>query len=120
MSEEVRGNSSKNPNENDDNTEVRGNSSHDLPEWLQEFKDNLVDERVPEHRDASCSSHKIPSERAKVVSGKHSIFTHFPKDRNCDICLKTNITRAEDAPVFVVPRAEHFGDLVTADDKVLQ
>ena len=25
----------------------------------------------------------------KVVSGKHSICTHFPKDRNCDICLKT-------------------------------
>ena len=36
-----------------------------------------------------------PSEpRAKVVSGKHSILTHFPKDRNCDICLRTKVTRA--------------------------
>ena len=26
---------------NDDNEEVRGNSSHDLPEWLEEMKDNL-------------------------------------------------------------------------------
>ena len=87
MSEEVQGNSShgpaetENPNKNDDNEEVRGNLSHDLPEWPQEFKENLVDESVPKHRDASSSSHELPSEpRAKVASGKHSIFTHFPKD----------------------------------------
>ena len=31
----------------------------------------------------------------KVVPGpgKHSIKTHFPKDRNCDICLKTKINK---------------------------
>ena len=46
-----------------------------LPEWLLEFRHGLVDESVPEHRDASSSSHELPSEpRAKVVSGKHSIF----------------------------------------------
>ena len=68
-----------------------GNSSHDLPEWPEDFN---VDESVPEHRDASSSSHELLSEpRAKVVSGKHSIFIHFPKDRNCDICLRTKITR---------------------------
>ena len=96
LSEEVRGNSShgpaetENPNKNDDKEEVRGNSSHDLPEWLEEFKDNLVDESVPEHRDAASSSHELPSgPRAKVVSGKQSIFTHFPKNRNCDIYLTT-------------------------------
>ena len=64
---------------NDDNEEVRGNLSHDLPEWPQEFRRGLVDESVPEHRDASSSSHALLSEpRAKVVSGKHSIFTLFP------------------------------------------
>ena len=42
--------------------EVRGNSSHDLPEWLEEFKENLVDDSVPEHRDASSSSHELLSE----------------------------------------------------------
>ena len=53
---------------------------HDLPESLEEFKDNLVDESVPEHRDAPSSSHDLPSEpRAKVVSGKHRIYIHFPK-----------------------------------------
>ena len=61
--------------------------------------------------------------RAKVEPGsaKHSVYTHFPKDPDCDICLKTRITRAScrrraDA---VVPRAENFGDLITADHKVL-
>ena len=25
---------------------------------------------------------------------KHCIYTHFPKDRNCDMCLRTKMTRA--------------------------
>ena len=30
--------------------------------------------------------------------GKHNVHTHFPKDRNCEICKRTKITRrAEDA-----------------------
>ena len=66
----------------------------------------------------------IPMEsRTKVEpgSGKHSVHTHFPKDPNCDICLKTKITRAScrKRTGTVVPRAEHFGDLITADHKVL-
>ena len=102
--------------------DVQGNLSHDLPKWLQEFKGNLVDESVPEHRDASSSSHELLSEpRAKVVSVKHNIFTHLPKDPNCDICLKTKVTRAScrRRTGTVVPRAEHFCDLITADHKIL-
>ena len=43
------------------------------------------------------------------------------KGRNCDICLRTKITRAScrKRTGTVVPRAEHFGDLITADHKVL-
>ena len=66
--------------------------------------------------------HEFPSEqRAKVVSGKHSIFTHFPKTRNCDICLKTKITRSScrRRTGAVVPRVENSGDLITVDHKVL-
>ena len=106
----------------DDNEEVRGNSSHDLPEWLEEFKGNLVDESVPEQRDASSSSHDLPSEpRAKVVSGKHSIFTHSPQDRNCEVCLRTKMTRAPCRRRLgdTVPLAEKFGDLIAADHRVL-
>ena len=112
----------ENPNKNDNET-VRGDPLRPLPERPEEFKENLVDDSVPEHRDAPSSSHELPSEpRAKVVSGKHSIFTHFPKDRNCDICLRTKITRVScrRRNGTVVPRAGNFGDLVSADHKVLK
>ena len=93
----------------------------------------VLDESVPAesrgnpshgHRDTPSSSHVLPMEsRAKVElgSGKHSVFTHFSKDPNCDICLKTNITRAScrRRAGTVVPRAEYFGGLITADHKVL-
>ena len=55
------------------------------------------------------------------ILGKHSVYTHFPKDRNCEICKRTKITRApcRRHTGGVVPRAEIFGDLITADHKVL-
>ena len=95
--------------------------------------ENLVDESSPSgprgnpeqgSQDTSKSSHELPMEpRAKVEpgSGMHSVFTHFPKDPNCDICLKTKITRASciRRAGTVVPRAEHFGDLISADHKIL-
>ena len=70
---------------------------------------------------ASSSHESTSGPRGKVVSGKHSIYTHSPKDRNCDICMRTKKTRAVSrkrtgAAIF---RAENFGDLITADHKVL-
>ena len=44
------------------------------------------------YRDTSSSFHELPMEsRAQVEpgSGKHSVYTQFPKDPNCDICMKT-------------------------------
>ena len=54
-------------------------------------------------------------------SWKTWIFTHFPKDRNCEICQRTKITRAPCRRRIgrAVPRSEKFGDLITADHKVL-
>ena len=68
-------------------------------------------------------SHQLPMEpRAKVepVSGKHSVYTHFPKDPNSDICLEAKITRTHcrRRTGTIVPRAEHVGDLITTDHKV--
>ena len=56
-----------------------------------------MDERVPEHRDPhASSSHELPLEPMRSVDlGKHRVKTHFPKDRNCEICLRTKITRAQ-------------------------
>ena len=52
----------------------------DIPEWLQEFRENLVDDRVPERRDAhSSSSHGLSLEPTRSADlGKHSVYIHFP------------------------------------------
>ena len=79
--------------------------------------------RVRERRDSHASScHELSLEHTRSVDlGKHSVCTHFPKNRNCEICQMTKITRAPCRRLFggVVPRAENFGDLITADHKVL-
>ena len=65
------------------------NPLRDLPEWLEEFE-NLVDDSVPEHRDAPASSSRnLSSERGKVVSGKHSIFL---------TCRRTEIATSTSEP----------------------
>ena len=70
----------------------------------------LGDDRVPEHRDShASSSHELSLEPTRSVDlGKHSVYTHFPKDRNCEICQRTKITRApcRRRNGRVVPRAE--------------
>ena len=50
-----------------------------------------------------------------------SIENRVPKDRNCDICKKTKNTRApcRNRTGTAIPRAESFGDLITADHEVL-
>ena len=97
----------------------------EIPEWLQEFKENLVDDEIPEHGDShASSSHEAslePTFKRREDLCKHSVYTHFPKDRNCEICQRTKITRApcRRRNGGAVPRAENFGDLITADHKVL-
>ena len=76
--------------------ELENPSCSEIPEWLQEFRENLVDERVTERRDShASSSHETSFEpQRRMVPGNHSIETHFPKDRNCEICQRTNMTRS--------------------------
>ena len=52
---------------------------------------------------------------------KHSVYTHFPSDRNCEIGKRTKITRVPCTRRNgeAVPRAANFGDLIIADHKVL-
>ena len=99
--------------------------SSEIPEWLQEFRENLVDERVLEHRDShASSSHEVslePTFKRSEDLGNHSLYTHFLNDRNCEICQRTRTTRApcRRRNGGAVLRAEIFGDLVTADHRVL-
>ena len=84
-----------------------------------------MDDRVPEHRDSHASSSLEPSLEPKptrsVHLGKNSVCTYFPKNRNCEICQRTKITRAlcKRRIGGAAPRAKNFGDLITADHKVL-
>ena len=97
----------------------------EILEWLQEFRENLVDDGVPEHGDSPASSSHQPSleptfKRREDLC-KHSVYSHFPKDRNCEICQRTKITIApcRRRNGGAVPPAANFGDLITADHKVL-
>ena len=84
-----------------------------------EFTVNLEDAEVPASANISLDS---DSERStKAASRKHRIHTHFSKDRNCKVCKRTKITRAlcRRRTGEAVPLAEKFGDLITADHKIL-
>ena len=52
------------PKKNVDHDKKRRDLYHsDIPEWLQEFRENLVDDRVPEHRDSHTSSSHEPEDQ---------------------------------------------------------
>ena len=84
---------------------------------------NLMEPEFPVPSDSQASSsHETSLETMRrVVSGNHSIYTHFPTDEKFEIFQRTRITRAPCRRRIdgVVPRAEFFGDLITADDKIL-
>ena len=71
------------------------------PEWLQEFRENLVDDRVPERRDSNASSSHEPSLEPTLARsadlGKHSVETHFLEDRK---------VRSVNGPKLQGPHAE--------------
>ena len=72
----------------------------EIPEWLQEFREKLVDDEIPVHGDShASSSHEASLEpvfKRREDLGKHSVYTHFLKDRNCEIC---KITKNYKGPV---------------------
>ena len=110
-------------------TITRGNplcsDNSEIPEWLQEFRENLVDDEIPlqggSHASSSYEASLEPTTKGREDLGKHSVYANFHKDRNCEICKRTKITRApcRRRNGEAVPRAVNFGDLITADHKVL-
>ena len=92
----------------------------DMPFWLEDLTDNRIPTEVPAPAHISQDSDSEHSTKVATKSRKHSIFTHFLKDRNCDVCLRTKRTKASfrRRTGEALPRAEKFGDLITADHKV--
>ena len=90
-------------------------SYSEIPEWLQEFREILVDDEIPAYGDShASSSHEASFEpifKRREDLGKH-------KDRNCEICKRTRAPCRKRSS-GAVPCAENFGDLITADHKVL-
>ena len=80
----------------------------ETPEWLQEFRENLVDDEIPlQASSQASSSHEAslePITKRREDLGKHDVHTHFPKDRNCEICKLTKITIS---PVQKTQRRSH-------------
>ena len=91
-------------------------------DWLQPLTDNPDDleTQVPAHSSESDNSDSEAPANV-VTSRKHSIYTHSPKDRNCDACLRTKITRVpcRRRSEGSLPRAVSVGDLIKADHKIL-
>ena len=126
--EPVETQANKIPKSNKKETTIeRGNpcDGPEIPEWLQEFRENLVDDEIPlqggSHASSSHEASLEPTTKRREDLGKHNVHTHCPKDRNCEICKRTKITRApcRRRKGEAVPRADNFGDLITADHKVL-
>ena len=82
----------KNPKPNKKETMIaRGDPLYsEIPEWLQEFRENLVDDEIPvqggSHASSSHEASLEPTSKRREDLGKHCENTHFPKDRNCEIC----------------------------------
>ena len=123
--EEIQANKIPKPNKKETTIELGNPCDSEIPEWLQEFRENLVDDEIPlqggSHASSSQEVSLDPTTKRREDLGKHNVHTHFPKDRNCEICKRTKITRApcRRRNGEAVPRAANFGDLITADHRVL-
>ena len=123
--DKIQANKTQKPNKKETAIKRRNPCDSEIPEWLQEFREKLVDDEIPPQGGShASSSHEVslePTKKRREDLGKHSVYDHFPKDRKCEICQRTKITRAPCRRRIggAVPRAENFGYLITADYKVL-
>ena len=72
----------------------------EIPEWLQEFRENLVDDEIPlqggSHTSSSHEASLEPTTKRSEDLGKHNVHTH----------LKTEIARSVNGPKLQGPHAE--------------
>ena len=124
--DEIQANKNLKTNKKETTIERSNPLDSEIPEWLQEFKEILVDDEIPVHRDShASSSHEDslePTSKRREDLGKHSVF--FRISLKTEIARSVKRTKITRAPCRrrnggAEPRAENFGDLITADQKVL-
>ena len=95
--DKIQANKNPKPNAKETTIERRSPSDSEIPEWLQEFRENFVDDEIPlqggSHASSSHEASSEPTTKRREDLGKHCVYTHFPEDRNCEICKRTKITR---------------------------
>ena len=81
--------------DNKDIDPVQGNLLRGLPEWLEDITEIPVDEGVSASRGTPASnSHESDLERPTKLYRGRTISLLIPRDRNCEVCKRTKITRA--------------------------
>ena len=88
---------------------------------MEDFTDILEDTELLASANSSQDSDSKHPTKVVSKSRKHCIYTHFPKDRNCEVCLRTKMTRGPcwEGTGEALLRVGKFGGLPTADHKVL-
>ena len=100
--EEIQANKTPKTNKKETTIEWGNPFDSEIPEWLQEFREILVDDEIPLQRGShASSSHEVslePTIKRREDLGKHSVYTHFPQ--------KTEIARSVNGPKLQGPHAE--------------
>ena len=90
QNEEIQANEITKTNKKETTMERGNPCDSEILEWLQEFRENLVDDEIPlQGGSHASSSHEVslePTTKRREDLVKHSVYTHFTKDRNCEIC----------------------------------
>ena len=77
---------------------------------------------MPAHpSEGKISDSEGDASKVETQKRRYSIYTHFPEDRNCDKCVRKNYEGSVQKTHWRSSTLEQkkFGDLITADHKVL-
>ena len=78
----TQANKTPKPNKKETTIERENPLDSEIPEWLQEFRENLVDDEIPlqggSHASSSHEASLEPTTKRREDLGKHSVKTHFP------------------------------------------
>ena len=80
--DETQANKNQKPNKKETTIELGSPCDSEIPEWLQEFRENLVDDEIPlqggSHASSSHEASLEPTTKRREDLGKHNVYTHFP------------------------------------------